>query len=75
MMLYKDREYNMEQTKYDVFISYRRVRGDTQFNLGWRYENGRGITKNDEEAVKWYRKAAEQGNENAKNALKKLAGK
>lgn len=24
MMLYKDREYNMEQTKYDVFISYSR---------------------------------------------------
>ena len=27
-----------------------------------RYANGRGVRKNYKEAVKWYRKAAEQGN-------------
>ena len=29
--------------------------------VGWDYANGRGVVQNDDEAVKWYRKAAEQG--------------
>ena len=33
---------------------------DVQFNLGVMYENGRGVEKDEAEAVKWYRKAAEQ---------------
>jgi TPR repeat protein len=36
------------------------------------YRKGYGVGKNDEEAVKWYKKAAKQGNEYAKNNLKKL---
>ncbi|MBR2921623.1 MAG: sel1 repeat family protein [Kiritimatiellae bacterium] len=32
-----------------------------QFYLGVMYDNGWGVTKDDSEAVKWYRKAAEQG--------------
>ncbi|OAD21456.1 TPR repeat protein [Candidatus Thiomargarita nelsonii] len=32
-----------------------------QFNLGVMYENGEGVTENNQEAVKWYRKAANQG--------------
>lgn len=31
-----------------------------QANLGQMYETGRGVTKDDKEAVKWYRLAAEQ---------------
>ncbi len=31
-------------------------------NLGVMYENGRGVERDDAEAVKWYRKAAEAGN-------------
>ncbi len=31
------------------------------FNLGLHYEQGKGVDKNMTEAVKWYRKAAEQG--------------
>ena len=31
-----------------------------QFCLGWMYAYGYGVTKNESEAVKWYRKAAEQ---------------
>ncbi|MGH6791622.1 MAG: PDZ domain-containing protein, partial [Methyloceanibacter sp.] len=31
---------------------------DASFSLGWLNENGAGIAKNDEEAVRWYRKAA-----------------
>ena len=34
---------------------------DAQYNLGVHYYNGEGVTKNDNEAVKWCRKAAEQG--------------
>ena len=32
-----------------------------QHNLGLMYDNGRGVTKDEVEAVKWYRKAADQG--------------
>jgi intein/homing endonuclease len=45
---------------------------NVQFYLGFMYEKGRGVTKDDYEAVKWYRKAAEQGVEQAKSALKRL---
>ena len=34
---------------------------DAQYNLGVMYEEGRGMPQDDAEAVKWYRRAAEQG--------------
>jgi TPR repeat protein len=33
---------------------------DSQVELGLRYEQGKGVGKDQVEAVKWYRKAAEQ---------------
>jgi len=36
-----------------------------QFNLGVMYANGRGVAKDDAEAVKWFRLTAEQGNARA----------
>ena len=33
------------------------------------YRNGEGVPQGSAEAAKWYRKAAEQGNENAQNNL------
>ena len=36
-----------------------------QFNLGARYGKGKGVKKDNAEAVKWFRKAAEQGNAEA----------
>ena len=36
-----------------------------QFNLGWCYSKGKGVTKDAVEAVKWYRMAAEQGDADA----------
>ena len=33
---------------------------DAQYNLGVCYDNGQGVAKDEVEAVKWYRKAAEQ---------------
>jgi TPR repeat protein len=40
-----------------------------QFNLGYMYAYGRGVAKDEAEAVKWYRKAADQGRANAQNGL------
>ena len=34
---------------------------DAQFNLGTMYDEGKGVTQDDKEAVIWYRKAANQG--------------
>ena len=45
-------------------VSPRRRTGITthaQYALGWMYYKGRGVPQDDAEAVKWYRRAAEQG--------------
>lgn len=44
-------------------LTHRAELGDTtaQFYLGLIYSNGKGVPKNIEESVNWYRKAAEQG--------------
>ena len=34
---------------------------ETQLELGWMYQTGRGIGQDDAQAVQWYLKAAEQG--------------
>jgi len=39
------------------------------------YENGFGVDQNDSTAVKWYRKAAKQGDANARNNLNRLTDK
>lgn len=43
-----------------------------QYNMGGLYMEGLGVEKNYQQAAKWYRKAAEQGNKEAKEALKKI---
>jgi len=40
-----------------------------QYNLGWMYDNGKGVQENGVEAAKWYRKSAEQGNASAQYNL------
>lgn len=35
---------------------------DAQYNLGLLYENGSGVSRNSNEAMRWYGKAAAQGN-------------
>ena len=46
-------------------------RGDAlaQTWLGWLYEQGQGVVKDEAEAVQWYRKAAAQGNDDAQKNL------
>ena len=41
----------------------------TQYLLGWRYINGRGVEKDDVEAVRWWTQAADQGNLSAQLTL------
>lgn len=43
-----------------------------QSTLAWCYDTGNGVGIDPAEAVKWYGKAAEQGYEAAKAALKEL---
>ena len=52
-------------------LKTRAANGDAeaQNNLGNCYYNGEGVTKDYAEAVRWYRKAAEQGHANAKIVL------
>ena len=42
-----------------------------QFTLGMMYANGLGVPKDEVEALKWYRKAAAQGNVRAQRELNK----
>ncbi|MEG1788385.1 MAG: SEL1-like repeat protein, partial [Kiritimatiellia bacterium] len=43
-----------------------------QYNLGTCYYSGVGVACDAAEAVKWFRKAAEQGHAAAKEALRQL---
>lgn len=45
---------------------------NAQNHLGWLFQSGNGVTKNYVEAVKWYRKAAEQGLGDAAYNLEKM---
>lgn len=42
---------------------------EAQYDLGARYEDGRGMPEDDAEAIRWYRKAAEQGYREAQDRL------
>eukprot|EP01049_Picozoa_sp_SAG25_P009007 SAG25_NODE_857_length_5044_cov_2.869970_3_plen_674_part_00 len=42
---------------------------EAQISLGACYRHGIGVEQDDAEAVKWFRKAAEQGNSRAQNSL------
>ena len=42
---------------------------DAQFYFGKMYRNGQGVSKNEREAINWFRKSAEQGNADAQYEL------
>ncbi|MDE5796611.1 MAG: sel1 repeat family protein, partial [Muribaculaceae bacterium] len=62
---YEKEEY---QTAYELFSS---ISGDKKasYYLGEMYYNGNGVERSDTEAVRWYRKAAKQGNADAQGNL------
>jgi TPR repeat protein len=43
-----------------------------QYYLGEIYQQGQSVARNDAEAEKWYRKAADQGHKSAQGALKAM---
>ena len=43
-----------------------------QYNLGYCYEKGMGVSKDEEKAVEWYTKAANQGDADAQKAIERL---
>ena len=45
---------------------------NAQWELGFMYRFGLGVAENHTEAVKWYRKSAEQGDEWSQNRLKQM---
>jgi len=47
----------------------------SQFNLALHYENGRGVKKDIDKAIYWYEKAAENGDEDAPEAIESLKKK
>jgi uncharacterized protein len=49
----------------DICILAEQGDAEAQFSLGRIYYNGEGVSRDDAEAVKWYRKAAEQGHTEA----------
>lgn len=40
-----------------------------QFDIGYMYENGKGVKTNNEQAFKWYERAAKQGHSDAQTSL------
>ncbi|MYK95265.1 sel1 repeat family protein, partial [Candidatus Poribacteria bacterium] len=48
---------------------------ESQHYLGVIYEKGRGVAKDDTAAIKWYLKAAQQGNMNAHTRLERIYAK
>jgi uncharacterized protein len=42
------------------------------YNLGYAFEHGEGMPANRDEAIRWYRKAADLGVRESKAALKRL---
>jgi len=61
----------MEATKYyKLSAEQGNLRG--QYHIGYCYENGLGVSKDLNEARRWYNLAAEQGDSDAKKGLQRL---
>jgi len=56
-----DAQSKLKTKIVELFLNAQKGDPDVQYRLGLARENGDGIAKNMSEAVKWYRKAAEQG--------------
>jgi TPR repeat protein len=63
----------VKQDRTQAIVWYRRAadqgNSDAQYNLGFLYENGQGVSQDYEQAEHWYRKAADQGNSSAQDKL------
>ena len=58
-----DREGKVDDRETEaLYADCKAAMGDAQYNLGVCYYTGTGIKEDKEEAVRWYRRAAENGN-------------
>ena len=48
---------------------------EAQYNLGLMYSTGKGVPQDYNEAIRWYRLAADQGHSKAQEKLKVLLNK
>ena len=57
--------------KTGVVVDHLAQQGDAgaQFNLGFKYDNGRGVEEDNSDAAAWYRNWAEQCDAGAQNNL------
>ncbi len=70
LQAYKNNDY---KKAFEYFTkSAENGNSKAQYNLAAMYENGEGTKENLEEAKKWYKKSAEQGNNDSIEALKEL---
>jgi TPR repeat protein len=69
-LLYNDN--NHKESFVWFKIAAEKTLAPAQYTLGQMYLKGLGTEKNKSEAIKWYKKAANQGEEKAKEALKRL---
>ena len=71
---YEDGVAAYQRKDYVTAVKLMRLSADqgnasAQNNLGFMYDNGKGVTQDYKEAVKWYRLAAAQGNASAQYNL------
>jgi len=52
----------MDPTMADLYSRAKAGNSQAMYELGWDYQNGKGVPKDYQQAVAWYRKAAEAGN-------------
>jgi hypothetical protein len=66
----------MQETRFAELMKKAEAgEADAQYAIGAYYERGIGVGKDEKEAVKWYTKSAEQGNDAAKLSLEQMKSK
>ncbi len=67
--LYQTKRYSEAFKKFEQAVQYDPDNARAIYNLGCCYEFGQGVSENEALAIKWYRKAAEQGEAAAQYAI------
>lgn len=65
--------YNEEKAYLNYLKAANMGHGSAQYQIGEWFRQGRFVTKNNEEAIKWYRAAVENSITSARNRLKEMS--
>jgi TPR repeat protein len=71
-LLLEDKGSPDEETFRLVELAAKQGLIEAEYNVGFRYYNGRGVTQDLEEAKRWFGRAAAKGDEKAIDALERL---